>query len=72
MAFNGAGDRSLLDHGVMNDERVYILIPLIEQFKMEKKETMTISIIPDNGITTSIYLETPSFHSKNVISFNQI
>ena len=65
-------DRSLLDHGVMNNEPVYILIPLIEQFKMEKRESMTISIVPDNGITTSIHLETPSFHSKNVISFNQI
>lgn len=65
-------DRSLLDHNVMNDELVYILIPLPEQFKMGKGESMTVSIIPDNGITTSIYLEPPSFHSKNIISFNQI
>lgn len=65
-------DRSLLDHNIMNNDQVFITIPLPEQFKMNNRESLTISIIPDNGITTSIYLETPSFHIKNVISFNQI
>ena len=64
-------DRSLLDYDTMN-EPVFIVIPLPEQFKMKNRESLTISIIPDNGITTSIYLETPLIHSKNVISFTQI
>jgi archaellin len=63
-------DRSLLDHNTMNDDLIIIAIPLPDQFKMENRESMTISIIPENGIITSVYLETPSYHSRNVISFN--
>ena len=66
----GDKDRSILDHNIMNDEPIYILIPLPEQFKMGNKESMSISIIPNNGIATSTYIETPSFHTKNIISFS--
>ena len=65
-------DKSLLDHDTMNGDLIIIMIPLPEQFKMKNRESMTISIIPDKGIITSVYLETPSCYSRNVISFNQI
>jgi archaellin len=65
-------DRSLLDYNIMNNDLIIIIIPLSEQFKLKQSESMTISIIPENGITSSIYVETPSFHSKNIISFNNI
>jgi len=62
-------DRSLLDYNIMNEDTAFIAIKLPDQFVMEKDDTITISIIPAKGIIRSIVLETPSFHSSNIISF---
>jgi len=65
-------DRSLLDHGVMNKDKAFIAIRLPDNFAMEGGESMTLSIIPAKGTTSSIILETPSFHSANIISFGEV
>ena len=65
-------DRSVLDYGIINGDLIHIIVSLPDQFKMKGKDSVTVSIVPNNGITTSIDLESPSFHEKNVISFRQI
>ena len=62
-------DRSLLDYNIINEDTVFIAISLSEGLFMEGRESITLSIIPAKGITRSIVLETPSFHTSNVISF---
>ena len=62
-------DRSLLDYGIMNEDITFIAVKLPDQFAMGNRESITISIIPAKGITSSVFLETPSFHSSNIISF---
>lgn len=65
-------DRSLLDYNIMNKDKTFIAINLPENFAMNGGESISVSIIPDKGITSSIVLETPSFHSSNVLSFRDI
>jgi len=62
-------DRSLLDYNIMNEDTVFIAISLSEGLFMEGRDSMTVSIMPAKGIIRSIVLETPSFHTSNVISF---
>ena len=62
-------DRSLLDYGIMNGDIAFIAVKLSDQFAMGNRESLAISIIPTKGITSSVFLETPSFHSSNIISF---
>ena len=62
-------DRSLLDYSIMNEDITFIAVKLPGQFAMGNRESLTISIIPSKGITSSVFLETPSFHSSNIISF---
>ncbi len=65
-------DRSLLDYNIMNKDTAFIVIKLPDRFFMKNRDSLTVSIIPSNGITSSILLETPSFHISNIISFGEI
>ena len=65
-------DRSLLDYNVMNEDLVFIAVKLPDRFCMKDDETITISIIPSKGIIRTIVLETPSFHSSDIISFGDV
>ena len=65
-------DRSLIDHNVMNEDTAFIAIKLPDQFAMKNRESITISITPPGGRTSSVSLETPSFHSSNIISFGKV
>ena len=65
-------DKSLLDHGVMNKDKTFIAIKLPEDFAMNGGDSISLSLIPNKGTTRSIVLETPSFHSSNIISFMMI
>jgi archaellin len=65
-------DNSLLTYGVMNDDTAFIAIKLPSGFAMTNDESLMISIIPARGTTTSVVLETPSFHTANIISFAEI
>lgn len=65
-------DRSLLDYGTMNQDKAFIAIKLPNNFAIEDGKSISISIIPTKGITSSIVLETPSFHSSDVISFGKV
>ena len=65
-------DNSLLTYGFMNDDTAFIAIKLPGGFAMNNDESITVSIIPARGTTTSVVLETPSFHTANIISFTEI
>ena len=65
-------DNSLLTYSVMNDDTAFIAIKLPSGFAMTNDESLTISIIPAQGTTTSVVIETPSFHTANIISFTEI
>ena len=65
-------DRSLLDYNIMNEDTAFIAIRLPDRFAMGNDESITASIIPAKGIMRSIVLETPSFHSSNVLSFGEV
>ena len=65
-------DRSLLDYNIMNGDIAFIAIRLPDQFAMKNSDSITISIMPSKGITSSITLETPSVHISNIISFGKI
>jgi archaellin len=65
-------DRSLLDYNVMNGDIALIAIRLPDQFAMGNSDSITVSIMPSKGITSSIILETPSVHISNIISFGRI
>lgn len=65
-------DRSLLDYNVMNEDRAFIAVRLPDSFCMNDDETITTSIIPSKGIIRTIVLETPSFHSSDIISFGDV
>ncbi|HEC82151.1 MAG TPA: hypothetical protein ENI42_07015 [Thermoplasmatales archaeon] len=61
-------DKSLLDHGIMNEDLALIAIRLPDKFAMGDDESITLSIIPVRGAITSVVLETLFFHSSNVVS----
>lgn len=65
-------DKSLLDYGIMNEDTAFIAIRLPARFAMKDDKSITVSLIPSQGITRSIVLETPSFHTSNVISFEEV
>jgi archaellin len=65
-------DRSLLDYNIMNEDTAVIVIQLPDQFMMANGEALTVSIIPAEGIVCSLHIETPSFHSSNIISFGEV
>jgi len=65
-------DRSLLDYNIMNKDTAFIAIKLPDRFFMKNRDSLKVSIIPSNGITSSILLETPSVHISNIISFGEI
>lgn len=65
-------DRSLLDHNIMNEDITFIAIRLPDKFAMHDDESIMVSIIPAKGIMRSVVLETPSFHSSNIISFGEV
>ncbi len=65
-------DRSLLDYNIMNEDATFIAIKLTDRFAMKKDESITVSIIPAKGIVRSVVLETPSFHSSNILSFSEV
>lgn len=65
-------DRSLLDYGIMNKDKTFIAIRLPDNFAMKDGESISLSIILAKGITSSIVLKTPSFHSSNIISFGEV
>ena len=65
-------DRSVIDYTVMNNDFVILAIKLPDQFTMKNDESITISLVPPHGITRSVILETPSFHSSDIISFKAI
>lgn len=62
-------DRSLLDYNIMNGDIAFIAVRLPDQFAMKDKESITMSIIPAKGIISTAVLETPPFHSSNILSF---
>ena len=64
-------DRSLVDHDIMNEDTAFIALQLPDQFVMTKGMTITLSLLPAQGIMRSIILEAPSFHSSDVISFGK-
>ena len=64
-------DRSLLDHGIMNEDMALIAIRLPYEFAMRDDESITLSIIPAKGAVTSLVLETPFFHYSNIVSFRR-
>jgi archaellin len=65
-------DRSLLEYGSMNKDMVFFAIKLPASFAIKKRESITVSITPGKGITSSIVLKTPSFCSSDIISFEEI
>lgn len=65
-------DRSLLDYNVMNGDIAFIAIRLPDQFAMENSDSITLSIMPSKGTTSSVILETPSCHISDIISFGEI
>jgi archaellin len=65
-------DRSLLDYNIMNDDTAFIAIKLPNQFAMGNDDSLTVSIIPDKGMTHSVVLETPSFHISDIINFGDV
>jgi archaellin len=65
-------DRSLLEYGSMNKDMVLFAIKLPASFSMKKRESITVSITPGKGITSSVVLKAPSFYSSNIISFEEI
>ena len=64
-------DKSLLDYDTMNKDTAFIAIKLSDQFTMRNSDSITVSVIPSNGMTSSIVLETPSVHLSNIISFRE-
>lgn len=54
-------DGSLVDYNFINDntDMAYIIIKLAEDFTMKNGDTMTINIIPTNGVTKKIAIEAP-------------
>lgn len=64
-------DQSITQYNIMNKDTAFILIKLPTNFIMKKNTQLTISIIHNNGITSSITLNTPSYQESNIISFNQ-
>jgi len=65
-------DKSLVDYGIMNEDTAFIAIRLPDTFTLNDDESITVSIIPSKGVTRSIVLETPSFHTSNIISFGEM
>jgi archaellin len=65
-------DRSLLDYNIMNDDSAFIAIKLPSQFAMGNDASLTVSLIPGKGMIHSVLLETPSFHTSNIINFGDI
>jgi archaellin len=65
-------DQSILNYNTMNDDTVFLAIKLPNQFAMGNDDTLTISILPNKGMTSSVVLETPSFHLSNIINFGDL
>lgn len=65
-------DRSLVDHNIMNGDVIFIAIKLPDGFAIAENRDVTISVIPANGIVSSVVLEVPSFHSSDIISFGDV
>jgi archaellin len=62
-------DHSVTEYHVMNDDIIFLAIQLPSQFTMGDGESITIAILPDNGIITTLVLETPTFHISNILDF---
>jgi archaellin len=62
-------DNSLTDYGIMNDDIAYLTIRIPPGFSFNDDDSLTITLIPPTGITRTILLETPTFHTSSIVSF---